>query len=81
MQWGYAKDSRYANGEHDEHSRIAVTYPLKFKTLLTCGTLVASSVINYSMCYAGSITTSGFTCFGSNNSDGRALPYWLAIGL
>lgn len=80
IQWGYGRDSRYENGGHDEYSNVVVTLPRAFTTVYGIWAGNVGSVDRYS-CYVWNITKTKFNMGGSNNSDGRALPYWWAVGI
>lgn len=80
IQWGYGRDSRYENGGHDEHSNVVVTLPRAFTTVYGIWAGNVGSTGKYS-CYVWNITKTKFNMGGSNNSDGRALPYWWAVGI
>lgn len=80
IQWGYGRDSRYENGGHDEHSNVVVTLPRAFTTVYGIWAGNVCSDGKYS-CYVWNITKTKFNMGGSNNSDGRALPYWWAVGI
>lgn len=80
IQWGYGRDPRYANGGHDEHSNIVVTLPRAFTTVYGIWAGNVGSVGKYG-CYVWNITQTNFNMGGSNNSDGKALPYWWAVGI
>lgn len=80
IQWGYGRDSRYGNGGHDEHSNVVVTLPRAFTTVYGIWAGNVGSTGKYS-CYVWNITKTKFNMGGSNNSDGRALPYWWAVGI
>ena len=80
IQWGYGRDSRYENGGHDEHSNVVVTLPRAFTTVYGIWAGNVSSTGKDS-CYVWNITKTKFNMGGSNNSGGRALPYWWAIGI
>lgn len=80
IQWGYGRDSRYENGGHDEHSNVVVTLPRAFTTVYGIWAGNVGSNGKYS-CYVWNITKTKFNMGGSNNADGRALPYWWAVGI
>ena len=80
IQWGYGRDSRYENGGHDEYSNVVVTLPRAFTTVYGVWAGNVGSDGKYS-CYVWNITKTKFNMGGSNNSDGRALPYWWAVGI
>lgn len=80
IQWGYGRDSRYENGGHDEHSNVVVTLPRAFTTVYGIWAGNVGSDGKYS-CYVWNVTKTKFNMGGSNNSDGRALPYWWAVGI
>lgn len=80
IQWGYGRDSRYGNGGHDEHSNVVVTLPRAFTTVYGIWAGNVGSTGKYS-CYIWNITKTKFNMGGSNNSDGKALPYWWAVGI
>lgn len=80
IQWGYGRDSRYENGGHDEHSNVVVTLPRAFTIVYGIWAGNVGSIGKYS-CYVWNITKTKFNMGGSNNSDGKALPYWWAVGI